>query len=211
MTSNTTTTAVDVTPPRDYGGGDTWADAGEFYVPEDLREFYAAPAAEPSDVERAGYIKNGAQTTEIRQREIRRVISPGTADIAATTTTETQDVNCLVDLEGAAGYRTWLHVHRLGNAQRAKKRDDMRKVMESHWGTCPVCRVRDGSVSPDRVRFAGAELVVTACTSHLPVLAEAARAALVARTSEQTLPDGRRLGDVVDEVVRRLLDKAATR
>ncbi len=34
-----------IAPPRDYGGGDTWAEDGPYYVPEDLRQHYAT--AEP--------------------------------------------------------------------------------------------------------------------------------------------------------------------
>ena len=65
-----TDTRPEVAPPRDYGNGDTWAEEGDYYVPPDLRPFYAV--AEPTDLERAGYMKNGVSITETGTREITR-------------------------------------------------------------------------------------------------------------------------------------------
>ena len=58
----------------------------------------------------------------------------------------------------------------------------------------------------ERVRHLGAEVIVTGCPAHLPVLVETARQALITRAASHTMPDGRTVGAVAAEVVDGLLD-----
>ena len=70
-----------------------------------------------------------------------------------------------------------------------------------------MCRARTVSVKTDRVKYAGAELIVTGCPAHLPVLIDTARQALVTRAADHQPADGRRTGDVAAQVVADLIDQ----
>lgn len=203
------TSPPEPSPPRDYGGGAEWADEGDYAVPPELREHYAT--AEPTDAEREGYIRYGAQTTEVGEREITRVVSGGTADMAPVVTVETQQVRSLVDLAGATGYRPWLHQMRLGIAQRAKRRADYLALIDRQQPTCRVCGVRDGSVTVGPVTHAGRTVDLIACPAHMPLLVDATRRAFAARAADELLPDGQRVADRVEQVVAELLDEQRTR
>jgi hypothetical protein len=100
-----------------------------------------------------------------------------------------------------SGYQQWLHMTRLGIAQQAQKRAQFQATMESYWEWCTVCGVRTASVRIERVKYAGAELIVTGCPTHLPILADTARQALTAQAADYLLADGRRAGDVAVQVV----------
>ena len=121
MTDTKTSAEAVAPPPHDYPDypGDGWAPEGDdtFFVPSELREFYAA--AEPSPVEREGYRMYGVEVSEDREHEIQRIADPGDLTREPRTVTETITHPELVPLRGASGYRRWLHIVRLGQAQGA--------------------------------------------------------------------------------------------
>ncbi|RYP84617.1 hypothetical protein EKO23_15245 [Nocardioides guangzhouensis] len=194
-------------PPRDYGNGDEWATDGPWGVPEDLWPYYAT--AEPSDVQKAGYMTYGASVVENVEHQVQRLVASGRDDGEPVTVAETRVVPTLVDIAGASGYRPWLHRTRLTIAQHAKRRADILAASEARWRRCSVCGTRSPSVRTASVRVAAniPRLNVTGCPDCLPVLEDNARAALTERAADHRLHDGHRVGDVAADVVAGLLTK----
>ena len=200
-----TSTSPEVAPPRDYGNGATWADDGQWAVPPDLRPYYATAEPHPQDLR--AYVANGVSISEPREVEQVRVVSPGTLTTEPVTTTEKRTITQARDLHGAADYQLWLHMARLQVAAHAKKRAEFQAVLESRYRTCQVCGIRSGGVSKVPVMRShgqGTGVAVTGCAKCRPALEEAARRAVAARDADRTLPDGRRVGDVAELVVRDL-------
>lgn len=203
----TTTTDQAPTPPRDYGNGDSWADDGEWAVPDDLRPYYAAAEPHPQDVR--AYVANGVTISEPQVVEQVRVVSPGTLTSDPVTTVEKRTINQARDLHGAADYPLWLHRARLQVAAGAKSRAESDARREAHYRTCQVCGTRSPNVDSVRVMRSGGQWLsdvrVTGCMACRPALEEAARRAVAARDADRVLPDGRRVGDVAAQVVADLL------
>src|SRR5690349_21827731 len=108
--TDTDTEAPTVHPPRDYPFSD-WQDTGDYAVPEGLRPFYVA--AEPTDLEKQGYIEYGVSIGEEVTVTRRRVVSPGRDDGEPIVVEEPDTVTTLRDLHGAADYPRWLHISRI--------------------------------------------------------------------------------------------------
>ena len=181
----------------------TWA------VPEDLRPYYAA--AEPTEVERRGYIASGADITEDISGTVDRVVDPGDLVRAPRVVQEDISRKTLVHYSGASGYQPWLHQNRLGHAINAKRQADRQAQLEAQWGTCQMCGVRSGSVTRQRLHVPGQlqrphPAVAVACPDCRHLLVDTMQAELATRHANQVLPDGRRTGDVAADLVRSLLD-----
>src|SRR3954452_7713456 len=162
-----TSTSTQPRPPQDYGGGEEWAAPGEdYHVPAELRPYYST--AEPRDAERTGYVQHGASITQTRTREVQRVVSPGNATMPPVVVTETEPVDCLVDISGSSGYRTWLHLIRLEKARQLKRSAELTAAMQARWQRCSVCGERSATVrTSSAVRLdpvTGAKVNLTGCT-----------------------------------------------
>lgn len=195
--------AEQVHPPRDYPFPE-WQDTGDYAVPEHLRAFYAG--AEPSDLEKQGYIEYGVSIGEPVTVTRQRLVSSGRDDGEPVVVEDPDKVTTLRDLRGAADYPRWLHLTRLQLAAVARKRDDHRALMESRYSTCDVCGVRNAgvravSIRPHTTNDLGGNLIVLGCPAHLPVLERVARSAVEIRATRTDLPDGRTVGEVADAVV----------
>jgi hypothetical protein len=214
MTTDTTAdTTADptetVVPPRDYGNGDTWADDGPWFVPEELRPYYAA--AEPRPIELEGYLTNGIDVVEERSAERVRVIDPGDELRAPTTITETYTADCLVHKHGADYFPAWLHQTRVRVAVRAKEVADRQSAVEAAWLVCAVCGLKASAVHPTRVPTDEAiahsrRIHVAVCPDHRAALDYAAGRAFAAQEADRLLPDGRRVGDVAAEIIRNRIE-----
>lgn len=195
-TAPSDTEAEQVRPPRDYPA-DEWLTDGPYAVPPDLRPFYAA--AEPTDLQKRGYVEYGSSVTEPVTVTRQRIVSPGRDDGEPIVTEEPDTVMMFRDLRGPTDYPRWLHLTRLDIAAHAHRAAESLAVMDSYNLTCDVCGVRHGGVQA-RAVYPG-PVHVAGCSEHLPVLEHAARAAVASRDAGRLLPDGRTTGAVAEQVV----------
>jgi hypothetical protein len=100
----------------------------------------------------------------------------------------------LVPLNGAEGYREWLHIIRLDDAVAAKRRADHEARIAASWLTCGVCGRRDNTVASIDAPMAGApggRVRAHVCLACQPLTEEALRARLLDNADHDVLPDGR--------------------
>ena len=147
--TDTDTEAPAVRPPRDYPFAE-WQDTGDFAVSPSLRPFYAD--AEPSDLQKRGYIEYGVSIGEDVPVTRRRVAASGRDDGEPIVVEEPDTVTTLRDLRGAADYPRWLHICRTELAAAARQAARVRAERESRYWTCEVCGIRQAGVRSFSVR-----------------------------------------------------------
>jgi hypothetical protein len=199
---------TDPRPPDGYPYR-TWASEGDvFWVPPDLRAWYAK--AEPSPAERDAYWQCGVAITEpLSISEVRGVGGSRTQDPA--TFTETRETRQLVNLSGPDGFPRWLHLARIDLALAARRAAKIRARIDASQPRC-FCG-RPGTIVGAPGWYGNPDHpvpTVFACGTHLGVVTHRLAQRLADQAGRELVDDGRSVDDVLDDVLDALFAVAVS-